>query len=163
MALLDSRVTLGAAAKGRSSNFASSRVLQGALGYVLGGGLYPGCLHAPTSKNRSDSPSRNRPVPPPSKAPPQWLQDLRRGDHEAFDAILTASAVAKLPGRWLRLLLLLGGDIERNPGPLTGLSPERKPRGTFDVNVGYAHATALRHEQCVRVSARGSNNTLIAP
>lgn len=40
--LLDSRVTLGAAAKGRSSSYAISRVLQGSLGYIIGGNLYPG-------------------------------------------------------------------------------------------------------------------------
>ena len=36
LGLLDSRVTLGATAKGRSSSFALSRVLQGSLGYVIG-------------------------------------------------------------------------------------------------------------------------------
>ena len=151
LALLDSRVTLGAAAKGRSSSFALSRVLQGSLGYVLGGGLYPGGLHVPTDKNRSDGPSRNRPVLPASKEEPLWLQHLRAGHYETFDAVLSAASVSRLPGRWLRLLLLLGGDIETNPGP----PPPRKPRGTFDLSLGLSHATALRHEQCVRGFAVG--------
>ena len=43
--LLDSRVTIGATAKGRSSSYAISRVLQGCLAYILGSNLYPGCLH----------------------------------------------------------------------------------------------------------------------
>ena len=42
---LDSRVTLGAAAKGRLSSYAISRVLQGCVGHVIGGNLYPGGLH----------------------------------------------------------------------------------------------------------------------
>ena len=60
LALLDSRVTLGATSKGRSSSKALCRVLQGSLGYILGGGLYPGGLHICSAKNRSDGPSRNR-------------------------------------------------------------------------------------------------------
>ena len=63
VALLDSRVTLGASAKGRSSSRAICRVLQGSLGYIIGGCLYPGGLHIGSKLNRSDGPSRNRPVP----------------------------------------------------------------------------------------------------
>ena len=43
--LLDSRVTIGAASKGRSSSYALSKVLKGCLEYVIGGDLYPGLLH----------------------------------------------------------------------------------------------------------------------
>lgn len=147
LALLDSRVTLGAAAKGRSSSYALSRVLQGSLGYVIGGGLYPGGLHVCSARNRSDGPSRNRPVPPPTKEVPQWLVSLRQGDHEPFDAVLSASHYEKVPGRWVRLLLLIAGDIERNPGPN---SRERRPRGPFDLKLGFAQATALRMDQCLK-------------
>ena len=49
--ILDSRVTIGATAKGRSSSFAISRILQGSLAYVLGGNLYPGCLHCRSQDN----------------------------------------------------------------------------------------------------------------
>lgn len=54
--LLDSRVTIGAAAKGRSSSLALSKVLQGTMGYILGSGLYPGLLHCLSEVNRSDGP-----------------------------------------------------------------------------------------------------------
>ena len=145
LGLIDSRVTLGATAKGRSSSFALSRVLQGSLGYIIGGGLYPGGLHVMSSKNRSDGPSRNRPTPPPSKDVPLWLSSLRKGDFSAFDTHLSSACYAKLPGRWLRLLLLLGGDIERNPGPA---QVTRVPRGPFDPRLGFATATASRMEQC---------------
>ncbi len=72
--VLDSRVTIGAAAKGRSSSFSLSRGPQGSVAYVIGGGLYPGCLHCGSSFNRADEPSRDRPVLEPKKQVPFWLQ-----------------------------------------------------------------------------------------
>ena len=48
LGLLDSRVTLGAAAKGASCS------LQGALPHMLGGGLCCGNLHVHSGQNRSD-------------------------------------------------------------------------------------------------------------
>ena len=76
LGLLDSRVTLGAAAKGRSSSPALCRVLQGSLPYLLGGGLYNGNLHVYSGQNRSDGPSRGRPVDAPTKGLPLWYSDL---------------------------------------------------------------------------------------
>lgn len=46
--------------------------------------------------------------------------------------------------RWLRFLLLLAGDIERNPGP----AKTRQPRGPLDLNVGFAPVTADRMSKC---------------
>ena len=77
--LLDSRVAIGAAAKGRSSSFAISRVLQGCLGYVLGSGLYPGLLHCYSEDNVADAPSRGHSVKPPRRQVPQWLAELMSG------------------------------------------------------------------------------------
>ena len=152
LGLIDSRVTLGATAKGRSSSFAISRVLQGTLGYIIGSGLYPGGLHVESSKNRSDGPSRNRPTPGASKECPMWLQDLREGRCESFDMALTAASFPKVAGRWVKLLLLLCGDVERNPGPWTpptqGTGP-RAPRGPLDDSVGFSTATAARMDQCL--------------
>jgi hypothetical protein len=154
LGLLDSRVTLGATAKGRSSSFALSRVLQTSLGYIIMGGLYPGGLHVSTHKNRSDGPSRNRRIPAPTKEEPWWLRELREHRYEAFDAVLAAAQFPQVQGRWVRLLLLLCGDIERNPGPVrqhaagVGASQERVPRGSFDLGVGYSQATAQRMDQC---------------
>ena len=121
--ILDSRVTLGAAAKGRSSSFAISRVLQGSIGYLIGGNLYPGGLHCYSAHNRADEPSRQRPVRGPTKDEPSWLTDLRAGKPAKFDAVIASSRITKNPARWpcqvafLRFLLLLAGDIEENPGP----------------------------------------------
>lgn len=147
---LDSRVTIGATSKGRSSSRAICRVLQGSLGYIIGGGLYPGCLHISSGKNSSDPPSRNRPVRPPIKDPPvMWLSKLRGGDFRDFDRVLVSAQFTKNSQRWMRLLLLLGGDIERNPGPVRGKSAARAPRGPFDMSVGFAPATSRRMEVCL--------------
>ena len=139
--LLDSRVTIGASAKGRSSSFAISRVLQGCIAYVIGGGLYPGCLHCYSEDNRGDAPSRGRPVVGPSIDKPVWLEDLLSGDPHRFDCVVASTRFSKNPARWLRFLLLLCGDVEPNPGPLH--------RGKLDLNVGFSAATASRMRKCV--------------
>ena len=144
--LLDSRVTLGAVAKGRSSSPALCRILQGTLPYTLGGGLYSGNLHVYSSKNRADGPSRNRPVEAPSKEVPLWYQDLCKGDHFRFDCVVASSRCSKLAARWLRLLLLLGGDIERNPGP----SSPPAPRGPLDLTSGFTAGTVDRMAKCLQ-------------
>ena len=149
VALLDSRVTLGATSKGRSSSKALCRVLQGSLGYIIGGCLYPGGLHVPSAKNRSDGPSRNRPVPPQSKEAPSWLTSLRAGQFDRFDKVLLASRYTKNAARWLRILLLLAGDIEPNPGPNRNSRRTWTPRGPLDLTVGFATQTSQRMSSCV--------------
>ena len=138
VALLDSRVTIGAAAKGRSSSFAISRVLSGSLGYIIGSGIYPGLLHCRSADNRADEPSRDRAVLAPTRQVPRWLQQLLAGDWRSFDLVVEASCLKKIPARWLRFLLLLGGDIERNPGPRIAV---KTPRGPLDLEQGFAPST----------------------
>ena len=133
VALLDSRVTLGAAAKGRSSSPAISRVLQGTLPYILGGCLYPGGLHVPTASNPGNDPSRWRPVRPPSRNLPAWFELLQRGQTWRFDVMISCSSFPRPLGRWLRLLLLLAGDVERQPGPVR----QPLPRGPLDLQSGF--------------------------
>ena len=137
-ALLDSRVTIGAAAKGRSSSFAISRILQGCLGYVLGSGLYSSLLHVYSGDNVADNPSRGKDVAEPSRGEPRWLQELRAGDPAAFEAVTSSARIPRNPARWLRFLLLLAGDIERNPGPAP-VPPT--PRGPLDLQAGFATST----------------------
>ena len=137
VALLDSRVTIGATAKGRSSSFAISRVLGTSLGYIIGSSLFPGLLHCYSSDNTADGPSRDGDVPSPSREKPLWLSDLLQGDVRRFDAVVESSGIKKLPGRWLRFLLLLGGDIERNPGP----AGPRVPRGVLGLEAGFVSST----------------------
>ena len=144
--LLDSRVAIGAAAKGRSSSFAISRVLQGCLGYVLGSGLYPGLLHCYSEDNVADAPSRGHSVKPPRRQVPQWLAELMSGKAQRFDKVVASACIKRVPGRWLRLLLLLAGDIETNPGPVVS----REPRGPLDLSLGFAPSTAIRMQKCLQ-------------
>ena len=144
LAILDSRVTIGAAAKGRSSSESISCILRGSLAYCVGGNIYPGLLHGPSEKNPADAPSRDRDVPLPTRELPIWLSDLQQGRHWRFDCTVRASQFSLNAARWLRMLLLLGGDIERNPGPVRA----RQPRGPLDLKVGYAQVTADRMSKC---------------
>ena len=137
MALLDSRVTIGAAAKGRSSSFAISRSLQGCLGYVLGSGIYQSLLHCYSQDNVADNPGRGKPVGAPTRLQSRWLQELMQGQPERFEKFVLSARIAKNPARWLRFLLLLAGDIERNPGP-----PARPVWGPLDMAAGFAPSTA---------------------
>eukprot|EP00438_Fugacium_kawagutii_P022150 Skav235748 [mRNA] locus=scaffold803:24495:31367:+ [translate_table: standard] len=145
--LLDSRVTIGAASKGRSSSPALSQILRGCLGYILGGGLYIGCHHVRSSWNRADAPSRGHDVEPATRQIPTWFSDLERGDYARFDHVIAASKWINPLGRWVRLLLLLAGDVERNPGP--AVFAGYKPRGQLDLSVGLSQATARRMQTCL--------------
>lgn len=149
LGLLDSRVTLGAAAKGRSSSYAISRVLRGSLGYVISGNLYPGGLRCYSKANRADELSRNKPVRGPSNDFPGWLVALQAGDTRPFDALVESARVPRNAARWLRFLLLVAGDIEPNPGP-TVRSNQYKPRGPINLQIGFAPETSNRMKQCVQ-------------
>jgi len=142
--LLDSRVTLGATAKGRSSSYAISRVLQGSLGYILGANLYPGGMHCYSKSNRADEPSRDKEVRGPSRALPGWFTDLQQGQYRGFDCVTASSRISKNPARWLRMLLMLSGDIEPNPGPV-----HRLPRGPMNLDVGFAPETSKQMKKCL--------------
>ena len=61
----------------------------------------------------------------PAKEVPVWYQDLCKGKRFRFDCVVASSRCSKLAARWL-CLLLLGGDIERSPGPaLTAATADR--------------------------------------
>ena len=114
--MTDSRVVLGATAKGRSSSRALNGTLRTTLPYVLGGDLYPGGIHLNSDANPADAPSRGRPVPAPSCERPAWLDDLTGGACDRFDAVLAGSAAPRALGFWVRLLLLAaGGPGAREP------------------------------------------------
>ena len=50
--------------------------------------------------------------------------------------------------RWVRLLLLLAGDVERNPGPAVPAG-SYAPRGELDMFRGLTHATSARTQSCL--------------
>ncbi len=64
LCLTDSRVALGAWAKGRSSTRRLKRVLRCTLGHLLLGKLRVACIWISTHTNPADHPSRFRPLPP---------------------------------------------------------------------------------------------------
>ncbi|CAK9101235.1 unnamed protein product, partial [Durusdinium trenchii] len=121
---------------GRSSSYAISRILQGSLAYILGSGLYPGCLHCASGDNRSDGPSSE----PASRAIPAWLKELIDGDPGKFDKVVQSSKISRNPARWLRFLLMLCGDIHPHPGP-------RARRGPMDLSVGFVKETSSRMQR----------------
>ena len=144
LGLLDSRVTLGASSKGRSSSFAITRILKMSVPYILGSNLFPGGLHVYSSKNRADAPSRDREVEKPSRPLPRWYEDLCQGNYQLFDLHCQVAQVPRVAGRWLRLLLLIAGDVERNPGPRNN-----KQRGELDLATGFHSITAKRMQKCL--------------
>lgn len=62
--------------------------------------------------------------------------------------ICQASAYPKVIGRWIRLLLLISGDVERNPGPVFA-DKQRRSRGELDMEIGFAKATSQRMKKCL--------------
>ena len=84
-------------------------------------------------------------MPGPSRPIPRWLNDLISGDRALFDVMVESSTWVRPLGCWFRLLLLLAGDIERNPGP----PRTPKPRGELNMLGGFAPATYSRMEKCL--------------
>ncbi|CAE7437485.1 Senp8 [Symbiodinium sp. CCMP2592] len=81
---------------------------------------------------------------------PQWLQQLLAGDWRSFDLVVEAACLKKIPARWLRFLLLLGGDIERNPGPRAAA---KTPRGPLDLERGFAPSTVHKMRKALEALA----------
>ena len=106
----DSRVTIGATAKGRSSSAALNSIASSQLPYIIGAGLYLGAIHTSTDVHRADDPTRDRPIRPPSRATPPWLEALANGDTQLFDLVDAADAVDWPFSGWARLLRRLGVD-----------------------------------------------------
>ena len=75
---IDSHVALSALAKGRSPSYGLRPVLRRAACSCLAGALYPSFHFAPTRWNVADCPTRDVPLPPPSKG--SFCQDLSFGE-----------------------------------------------------------------------------------
>ena len=111
--VVDSSVTLGATAKGRSSARTLRRPLLQACALQLAWGLYPASVFGPTRLNTSDAPTRDKPLPEPASLSLCGL--LQESE------LLFASTFRQLPrasANWLRLACLLVGF--RSPTPLGG-------------------------------------------
>ncbi|CAE7443412.1 unnamed protein product [Symbiodinium sp. CCMP2592] len=70
--LNDSRVIVGAVAKGRSSSYKLNGLLRAQLPYLIFADIVLALLWVETESNLGDHPSRFRSLPPP-KPPPRWM------------------------------------------------------------------------------------------
>ena len=72
---IDSLVTVGAAAKGRSSSWRLNSVMRRCTADILLGRLFPGEVYVPTELNPADCPTRGKspPAERPAEAWPSWL------------------------------------------------------------------------------------------
>ena len=145
VALIDSRVALGANAKGRSSSYAISRVLKTSLPYLIGGGLYPGGLHCYSA---NDAPS----LVAGTLSPPQ--SRFLCGTHpfaKVTPKCSTFTWKAAVCHGWqpdgCACCFSLVGTWSETLAP-------RPERGPLDLGTGFAPATARRMEQCVAAFRR---------
>ena len=73
--LNDSRVVVGAVAKGRSSSYKLNGLLRAWLPFLIAGDLALCMVWVETESNRADAPSRGHPLPIP-RAPTRWMREL---------------------------------------------------------------------------------------
>ena len=97
---LDSKVAIGALAKGRSSSSALQPLCKRACATQVSSGTYPGWVFAPTRLNIADDPTRSKPVRSPLSHSILQLDflDLRE---------LSGVRLRRPYANWIRLLLLL--------------------------------------------------------
>lgn len=69
----DSKVTIGAAAHGRSGSPRLNAVLSAGVPYILGKNFHPSSYHVPTWSLRADEVSRYTQIREPRMGAPQWL------------------------------------------------------------------------------------------
>lgn len=117
--LLDSRVTIGCNAKGRSSSTKLNYYLSTSLPFILGGELFPALFHIGTDDNVSDDPSRLRELRAAPAVRPVWLSNFLAGRHKYFDLVRAADdRVWPLSGwsRFAVLLLVVAWDAASKEG-----------------------------------------------
>ena len=100
--IVDSRVTLGSTAKGRSSSVAISKLLRQGAAVQLAAGLYPRLGFGPTRFNVADDPTRDAPIREPDHQPPGWM-----GSPAALDVLLRTSPGKGPLVNWVRLVASL--------------------------------------------------------
>ncbi|CAK0900373.1 unnamed protein product, partial [Prorocentrum cordatum] len=113
--LLDSRVSIGAISKGRSSSTAINKLLRRRAPLQLATGSHVGCHFAPTRLQPADVPSRTlrdpasalarvAEAPPPA---PCWLAGLEAGGASAFRAWAALPLQRRQQSRWAWLVACL--------------------------------------------------------
>lgn len=97
LSLLDSSVTRGAAAKGRSSSRRLNAVLRPVVPEQLAANIQTGTLPVPTEFNPADDPTRGRRTRSKGRKPmPDWYTGIAAGEYGAWDEMYAAS-LRKVP------------------------------------------------------------------
>ena len=107
---IDSQVTIGCVAKGRSASPRLNQLLERSIPDVLGFQSYSAPLYFPSHLNPSDDPTRGKAVRGPSMELPGWWLRLLEGDPSELDRVMKESGYG--PGEHdfdQELLFLLGG------------------------------------------------------
>ncbi len=129
VAFVDSIVTRGAVAKGRSSSFAVASILRQICALSVAGGLYAVTPFVPTRHNVADDPTRDRPPRPPCPG-----LNLHRWPRPLLFSLARIPSLNRWASNWVRLCLFLIDPVCVIPFDRTGL---RKPRLDFDKTLGY--------------------------
>jgi len=133
LGVLDSRVTIGSAAKGRSSSRAMNHERRKSMSYLVGPDIYEGLLFGDTARNPADGPSRGRP-PPLAQPPRPWVDAFMRGDRGALDE--------RLARTWKPDPNETSGEAD-HPGPRVGGEPRpeldlrQRARGIAQTRAAY--------------------------
>ena len=126
--LVDSKVTIGAAAKGRSASRLLNRELRRFAATFVARGVYVGLLFVPTRLQPSDGASRLRAEAPRDGRLPRWAVHLLRGDATKFDWLTSLPRQPREASSWATLVCRF---VELG---LLRLSPKQRPR---DGTLGY--------------------------
>ena len=128
MVLVDSKVTIGAAAKGRSASRLLNRELRRFAATFVARDVYVGLLFVPTRLQPSDGASRLRAEVPRDGRLPRWAVHLMHGNTASFDWLAALPRQTRAASSWATLLCRFA-----ELGMLK-LSPKELP---FDSTRGY--------------------------
>jgi len=104
----DSRVSIGAAGKGRSASAALNSELKIKIPDIIGFDIYPGYLFSPTRIIPADDPSRLRPLRAHGRPYcPDWWIPLQNGDYDLFDYWARLPKQSRDCSEWARLVVKL--------------------------------------------------------
>ena len=147
--LVDSRVAIGAAGKGRSCSISLNRILRAHLPELLARDVYMGFLFIPSRLQPADAASRLRASPVAAGAPlPSWAKGILVGEYGAFDALAALPKQSKGTAGWASFVVKLAAI------KIIALSPKELP---FDSTLGYpgegpsARTSATRDNVDIRV------------
>ena len=127
--VLDSRVSIGALAKGRSASRLLNDELRAALPEVTARDLYLGFIFGPSRLNPGDAPSRMLPLPrSDGRGLPSWARSILKGEFRAFDDLSRLPDQSRASAGWACLVVRLTESHGIR------LAPKELP---FDSTLGY--------------------------